>query len=147
MTPDEQIEFLDSQPFGVLGTLGPHGYPHQVNVGFALDGPTTVISTSFATAQKVLNVRRSPQASFLVENTAPYSEIRGVLWSGRAAIVDDRDQVASWYYRLKERSSHLMPAANLPPIDHERIIPKRVLIVLSAERTISWDHRKLEGVY
>jgi general stress protein 26 len=148
MTADEQIEFLESEPLGALGTIGPSGHPHLVTVGFALDGPDTVVTTSFAAAQKVVNVRRSPQASLLVEKTGPYGEIRGVLLSGQAAIVDDRDQVAAWHETLHERSIRLIPAAHQPPIESlEAIIPKRVLLVLSVERSVSWDHRKLAGVY
>ena len=147
LTADEQREFLADQLFGVLATVGPSGYPHQVTIGFAMDELDAVVMTSFAQAQKVANVRRSPRASFLVEQTAPYREIRGVLFRGPAVVVDDREQVASWYYRIKDRSEILPVETDLPPIDDEKLLAKRVLVVLTVEHTVSWDHRKLGGVY
>jgi PPOX class probable F420-dependent enzyme len=147
LSPDEQREFLAGQLFGVLATIGPTGHPHQVTIGYAMDGLDAVVMSSFAQAQKVTNVRRSPRASFLVEQTAPYGEIRGVLFRGHAAAVDDREQVAAWYHRIKERSERLPVETDLPPIDDEQLLAKRVLLVLTVEHTVSWDHRKLGGVY
>jgi PPOX class probable F420-dependent enzyme len=143
----EQAAFLDDHPFGVLGTIGPSGYPHLVNVGFAVDGQGPVVTSSFRQAQKVRNVERSPRASLLVETTAPYSEIRGVLISGSAEVVRDREQVALWYLRMKERSARILGPDNLPPIEDEQVMSKRVLIVLSVDHVVSWDHRKLGGIY
>src|SRR5262245_8701649 len=103
--------------------------------------------SSFAQAQKVRNVQRTPRASFLAEIAHPYGEIRGVLLTGGAAVVDDREEVRSWYYRIKERSENLPVDTNLPPIDDEQLLAKRVLVVLKVSHTVSWDHRKLGGVY
>jgi hypothetical protein len=147
MSADEQMAFLDGQLFGVLATIGPSGHPHQVTIGYARDGLDAIVMSSFAAAQKVVNVRRSPPASFLVEVPAPYSEIRGVLFAGEAAVVDDREEVARWYYRIKERGEALPIDTNLPSIDDEKLLAKRVLIVLTVEQAITWDHRKLGGVY
>jgi nitroimidazol reductase NimA-like FMN-containing flavoprotein (pyridoxamine 5'-phosphate oxidase superfamily) len=147
MTPEEQMVFLDSRLFGVLATIGPSGHPHQVTIGYARDGLDAIVMSSFAVAQKVVNVRRSQRASFLVEVAAPYGEIRGVLFAGEAAVVDDREEVASWYYRIKDRGENLPIETDLPPIDDERLLAKRVLIVLSIQHAITWDHRKLGGVY
>jgi hypothetical protein len=147
MTAVEQLEFLSGQPFGSFATIGPTGAPHQVNIGFTLDGADRVMMTSFTAAQKVKNLERSPKASLLVEVTAPYAEIRGVLLTGSIDVIHDREQVAHWYWRLKEHSDELLPPDNLPFVDHERIIPKRVLLALSVEHRVSWDHRKLGGVY
>jgi hypothetical protein len=147
MSPAETISFLESQPFGVLATIGPSGTPHQVNIGFELDGLSRVYMTSFKPAQKVLNILREPRASLLVEVTAPYRDIRGVLISGAAKVIDDLDQITIWYNRLRERSSRLLPPDNLPPSDYDKIIPKRVLLEIEIERLATWDHRKLNGVY
>jgi PPOX class probable F420-dependent enzyme len=143
----EQTAFLDGHPFGVLGTIGPSGCPHLVNIGFTLDGQGAVVMSSFRRAQKVRNVERLPQASLLVEATAPYSEIRGVLISGAAEVVTDREQVAHWYLRTKNRSARILGPDNLPTIDDEQVMSKRVLIVLSVDNVVSWDHRKLGGIY
>jgi hypothetical protein len=147
MSADEQGAFLDSQLFGVLATIGASGHPHQVTVGYARDRLDTIVMSSFAAAQKVRNVRRSSHASFLVEVAAPYGEIRGVLLTGEAAVVDEREPVASWYYRIKDRGEVLPIETGLPSIDDEKLLAKRVLIVLTVQQAITWDHRKLGGVY
>jgi hypothetical protein len=147
MTIAEQVAFLDDQPFGVLATVGPAGDPHQVTIGFDLDGPDRIVMSSFRAAQKVVNARRTPRASFLVETPTPYAEIRGVLLTGSIAVVDDRARVAEWFQRTEARSARLLDAATLPPMDVGKVIDKRALLVLSVERRASWDHRKLGGVY
>ena len=147
MTLDEQVEFLESQPFGVLATIGRGGFPHQVMIGFGLDGPDKVVMTSFAAAQKVVNARRSPPASFLVEHPTPYAEIRGVLLTGTIEVVEERERVAEWFRRTEARSGRLIDTSTLPPMDIEKVIDKRALLVLSVQHRVSWDHRKLGGVY
>jgi nitroimidazol reductase NimA-like FMN-containing flavoprotein (pyridoxamine 5'-phosphate oxidase superfamily) len=147
MSLDEQVEFLDNQRFGVLATIGPTGFPHQVTIGFDLDGPDTIVMSSFGAAQKVVNARRSPRASFLAEHPTPYAEIRGVLLTGPIEVVDERDRVAEWFQRAEARSARLLDPDTLPPMDIERVVAKRVLLVLSVDHRVSWDHRKLGGVY
>jgi general stress protein 26 len=147
MSTEELARFLDAQPFGVLGTIGPHGHPHQITMGFDRDGTERILMTSFAKSQKVRNAQRSSLGSFLVETGLSYGEIRGALFQGTLEVVTDRAQLAGWYYRMKEKSASLTPPDSLPPIDDERLIDKRVLLRLSAERVITWDHRKLLGVY
>jgi nitroimidazol reductase NimA-like FMN-containing flavoprotein (pyridoxamine 5'-phosphate oxidase superfamily) len=149
MESDEQEEFLAGEPFGVLATLDPKGFPHLVNIGFCIDGLRTVYMTSFANAQKVRNVRRCDQASILIERTVPYGEICGVLLRGRARVVETSSDVADWYTQIKNRTAPLLPPTNLPPVDDSKLIAKRVVIALDVdvERTSSWDHRKLNGVY
>ncbi len=78
MSDEEVWAFLTEQRFGVLGTTGPDGAPHMVNVGFLVEDRRIVL-TSFAAAQKVRNLERQPTASFLVEVPWPYHQIRGVL--------------------------------------------------------------------
>jgi nitroimidazol reductase NimA-like FMN-containing flavoprotein (pyridoxamine 5'-phosphate oxidase superfamily) len=147
MSPPETSSFLEGQPFGVLATIGPSGAPHQVSIGFAMHGLSRIYMTSFRTAQKVVNIRREPRASLLVEVTSPYRDIRGVLMSGPARVIEDLDQLTTWYNHLRERSSRLLPPDNLPPSDYDKIIPKRVLIELDVEHLATWDHRKLHGIY
>jgi general stress protein 26 len=147
LTPDEQLEFLESEPFGVLATIGPTGDPHQVTLGFALDGPARLVVSTFGAAQKVANVRRTPRGSFLVERTQPYDQICGVLLSGSIRVDDDPERVATWFQRTKERSARLLDEASLPAMDESAVLAKRLLLVLDVERVVSWDHRKLGGVY
>lgn len=147
MTDEELAEFLNGEPFGVLGTIGPTGFPHQVTIGFVPDGVRSIVMTSFGRAQKVANALRNPQASFLVERPTPYHQIRGVLATGKVSVITDPDLVEMWHFRSKDRSAGLLSPEELPPVDDNKVLPKRVLLVLDVERIVSWDHRKLHGVY
>lgn len=147
MTDEELAKFLDGEPFGVLGTVGPAGFPHQVTIGFVPDGTRSIMMTSFGRAQKVVNATRNPQASFLVERPTPYHQIRGVLATGQLSVVTDPDQVEMWHFRSKDRSARLLRPEDLPPVNDAKVLPKRVLLLLAVERMVSWDHRKLHGVY
>jgi nitroimidazol reductase NimA-like FMN-containing flavoprotein (pyridoxamine 5'-phosphate oxidase superfamily) len=147
MTRAEEVAFLQKQAFGVLGTTGPQGHPHLVTMGFALDGPDTVVMTSFPTAQKVANAERSPAASFLVERTGAYHEIRGVLLRGQIEVSPDPPTVARCYQLVKEHSTRLLDASDLPEVDDDALIGKRVALVLTVTHRVTWDHEKLDGTY
>ena len=59
LTPDEQAAFLREPHKAALATLDKDGFPHVVAMSFlAKDG--AIYMTSYAKAQKVLNVRRDP---------------------------------------------------------------------------------------
>ena len=147
MTIEEQAAFLAQEPFGVLGPVGRRGHPHLVTIGFAVDDDGSVVMTSFRSAQKVVNARRAPQGSLLVERPGPYGEIQGVLLRGRVTVVDDPTEVARCYHQVKRRSDALLDMSEFPPVDDEALIGKRVALVLAVEHRSSWDHAKLHGVY
>jgi nitroimidazol reductase NimA-like FMN-containing flavoprotein (pyridoxamine 5'-phosphate oxidase superfamily) len=76
MSDEEVSSFLDSQVYGVLGSAGLDGLPHMLYVGYlAIAGKIAV--TTFRKSQKFVNAERAGAASFLVEISQPYSEIRG----------------------------------------------------------------------
>jgi hypothetical protein len=147
MTIEEQAAFLANEPFGVLGTMGHRGHPHLVTIGFAVDEEGVVVMTSFRSAQKVVNARRVPAGSILVERAGPYGEIQGTLLSGRLTVADDPREVARCYRLVKRRSEALLDMSDFPPVDDAALISKRVALLLAVERRSSWDHRKLDGVY
>jgi general stress protein 26 len=104
-----------------------------------LDGCVTVETK--AKSQKVQNLRRDPRLTLLFEDGDYYEELRGVELVGRAEIIDDPDQLWTLGISVFERyygaySDELRPFL-------ETMLHKRVVVKLHAERTVSWDHRKL----
>ena len=90
MTAEEQSAYLAAAKTLILTSIDGHGYPHSVAMWFALiDG--LVHMTSFAKAQKIVNMRRNPKVSLLAESGAVYSELRGLLIRGEAEIIDDKE--------------------------------------------------------
>ena len=91
----EEIEYLGGQRLGRLATVGPHGQPHVVPVGFRYNPETDTIDIGghdFATRKKWRDVHANPKVAFVVDDLASVQpwrprgiEIRGdaeVLHSG-----------------------------------------------------------------
>ncbi|MBM9464045.1 pyridoxamine 5'-phosphate oxidase family protein [Aeromicrobium sp. YIM 150415] len=147
MSEQEVFEFLDSQMLGVFGSIGPDGAPHLVHMGFMVEDREIVVS-SFAAAQKIRNLERSDKASFLVETSWPYAEIRGVMLTGETRIVRDTETVIDVTTRMRERHRAMSGSdEGTPEIDIARHAPKRVVVYLTPGRIRSWDHRRLGGSY
>ena len=92
LSPDEQAAFFRERKKAALATIDKDGFPHVVAMNyFARDG--AFYMTSYGKAQKVVNLRRHPRASFLVEIPDPYHEIRGVLVRGDVTFIEDDDVV------------------------------------------------------
>jgi len=145
MTDDEVREFLEAGKSLQLATLGPDGFPHLVAMWYGLvDGK--IVLESFGKSQKVLNMRRDPCVAAMVEAGTSYNELRGVSIRARAEVVDDPERL--------DRVMREVLGRNHPEMDEEALTraveitsKKRVAIVLTPSRVISWDHRKLGGAY
>src|SRR5687767_6890318 len=78
--PESHRGLLEA-PVGALATTGEDGYPHVTAVWFLWDEAEGVVRFSLNTArQKVKNLRKRPEASFLILDPAsPYKtvELRG----------------------------------------------------------------------
>ena len=73
-------------------TYGPQGQIHLVGMWYAvLDGQVWIETK--AKAQKVVNLRRDPRMSFLVEAGHTYDQLRGVALEGTGVVVEDADVV------------------------------------------------------
>ncbi len=141
MTASEVREMLAEQKGGVLATNGRDGFPHQVAMWY-LPEPDRLLMWTYRRAQKAVNLRRDPRASFLVETGSRYETLRGVQVQGRVDFLEDPAEVLEVGVRLRLRHQ--------PGGDQESArqyiaqqAAKRVVLVLPIERTISWDHRKL----
>ena len=146
MTPDEVEAFLTEQRILNVATIGPTGHPHLVAMWFVLLDGRPVFWT-FAKSQKVVNVRRDPKITALVESGDSYDQLRGVELLGTARVVEDDDQVLEIgkAVGLKYTGPAAVGEAGLPFLEAQA--RKRVGIVIDVERTVSWDHRKLGSGY
>ncbi|WP_407701432.1 pyridoxamine 5'-phosphate oxidase family protein [Thermomonospora echinospora] len=148
MTPDEVAAFLAEQFKVQVATLDPDGAPHLVTMFYALLDGRIAFST-YASSQKVVNLRRNPVMTCLVEAGTEYAELRGVKLKGKGRIVEDPD------VRLKVGAVVGSRLAGLPvpelgaPLDPgfaealRQSMAKRVIIVMDPDHVASWDHRKL----
>lgn len=144
MTSQEVELFLSGRRTMNLATHGPDGRIHLVAMWYGFVDGVPVVET-FAKSQKVRNLERDPGFTFLVEDGEEYEQLRGVEMSGTARIVDDRDTVVEACRQVLGRYHDFTPA-DLEAAA-EIAASKRVAIFLDVERTVSWDHTKLDVAY
>jgi PPOX class probable F420-dependent enzyme len=146
MTDEEREAFLDEQRVLNIASIGPTGHPHVVAMWYAvIDGDLTF--WTFGKSQKVLNLRRDPKISGLVEAGDEYNELRGVEVTGTAALIEDPDVVFEIGRTIGRRYNGDVVDSDIGLDVIRKQAQKRIAIRIEAERFVSWDHRKLGGTY
>jgi PPOX class probable F420-dependent enzyme len=142
LTPEEQTAFLQEEHKAALATLDKDGFPHVVAMGFfAKDG--AIYMTSYARAQKVINIRRNPKVGLMVETGQSYGDFRGLMIRGHCEIIDDPASVAATMQMMLAKQSRNAEA----PREALASAAKRVILKITPEKIASWDHNKLGGKY
>jgi PPOX class probable F420-dependent enzyme len=143
---DEEIRaFLEEQRTLQVATIDHDGWPHLVAMWYVLINDQIVFWT-YAKSQKAVNLRRDARLTSLVEAGERYEELRGVQIKARAIINDDRETVQRVGEALYERyTGSPLSDATLQMVTAQA--PKRVLIFVEPVEIVSWDHRKLGGIY
>lgn len=140
MSPAEVDEFLHGRRTATMSTLGGDGSIHSIAMWYGfLEGAVAIESK--AKAQKVVNLRRDPRCTFLVEDGEYYDELRGVTLMGRGEIVEEPDRI--WELGVSVFERYTGPYTDEMKPFVETMLHKRVVVKLHVDRTISWDHRKL----
>ena len=142
LTADEQAAFLREHRKAALATIDNNGFPHVTAMNFVMhDG--AFYMTSYGKAQKVLNIRRNPKVALMIEAGGEYAELRGVMVRGRCEILEDEASVrAAFEGRAAAQAS---PSPVQPGA--QASAPKRVVLKIIPDKVVSWDHRKLGGLY
>ena len=124
-----------------VATLGPQGEPHLTTLWYTRHQGNIVFET-YGRSQKAVNLSRDPRIAVLCEAGETYAELRGVSIQGKAELVTEGERLLA-LMTLLVRSNH-------PELDAERagalaaqMAAKRIVVVVHADKTISWDHRKL----
>lgn len=144
MTDDEVRDFLEETGRMLqVASVNPDGTPHLVPMYYAVvDGE--VVFWTYGKSQKVVNLRRDPRLTVLVEAGFAYEELRGVSITGRARIVEDTEAKLDIGCAIHPR---YFGDEATPEVREVLAIvgAKRVGIAVEPERVVSWDHRKLGG--
>jgi len=142
LTPEEQAALLQEGPKAALATLDKDGFPHVVAMGFlAKDG--AIYMTSYAKAQKVINIQRNPKVGLMIETGRNYGDFRGLMIRGHCEIIDQPALVAATIRELLEKQG----GKTETPREAIASAPKRVLLKITPAKVASWDHTKLAGKY
>jgi len=151
MTADEIDEFLAAPRSMNIATYNHDGSIHLVAMWFAIvDGPISaggaVGFETFAKSQKVLNLRRDPRITALVEDGSTYGTLRGVELVGKAEVLEDQDLLMDIARTVVRKHQPEVGAGDIDAVA-EMMVRKRVAVRFRPERIVSWDHHKLEGGY
>jgi PPOX class probable F420-dependent enzyme len=145
MTPAEVEAFLDAERTLQVASINADGTPHLVAMWYARHGGAIAFWT-YAKSQKVVNLKRDPRLTVMVESGDKYEELKGVTIYGHARVIEDLEEVFDFGDNVYERY--------WGPIDNELVREgvramgrKRVVIVVEPDKTVSWDHSKLGGNY
>jgi nitroimidazol reductase NimA-like FMN-containing flavoprotein (pyridoxamine 5'-phosphate oxidase superfamily) len=162
MDGDEAAAFLAQERTAVCATLGPRGWPHLMPLWYVLreraggrPGPQ-LWSWTYAASQKVRNLERDPRATLEVEAGELYQELRGVMLECEVAIHRDLEIVKALGHEIFARyaaprgepggrDSDPLPAEVGEVVDQQAA--KRVALQFIELDRVTWDHRKLAGVY
>jgi general stress protein 26 len=146
MTDDEVHAYLDSERVLNVATIGPTGHPHLVAMWYAMVSGKPVFWT-FGKSQKIVNLRRDPKMSGLVESGSNYDQLQGVELRGQGLVVDDYETILEIgkAVGVKYRGPSALEDAALPFLEAQAA--KRVGVVFEVEHIVSWDHTKLAGSY
>lgn len=143
MSEDEVRTYLASRKTMVVATAGPSGRPHLMPLWFVPDG-LTLRGWTFAKSQKAKNLERDPRATVQVEDGVEYHELRGVMLECDVELVTDTEKVGDIGASLVDRYAGGSDEAKAA---FRQQAAKRVGLVFTPTRVVSWDHRKLAGTY
>jgi PPOX class probable F420-dependent enzyme len=146
MTDAEVAGFLAAEKTMAVATVGPSGRPHLTALWFVPDG-ATLSTWTYAASQKVANLRRTAQATVLVEAGESYEELRGVSLECDVEVIEDEAGVVRIGSAILHRYSGSEEAATAGAQFIRAQAAKRVGLVLRPTKVVSWDHRKLGGGY
>jgi PPOX class probable F420-dependent enzyme len=145
MSDDEVGAFLEEQRTVICATNGRDGWPHLMPLWYVVrDG--RLWSWTYAKSQKTRNLERDPRATVQVEAGTAYDQLRGVMFQCEAAIHRASEDVAALGIEIFARYTGADLGDDVREMVHKQA-PKRVGLEFVERSRVTWDHRKLAGVY
>lgn len=128
-----------------LATIQRTGVPHLTALFYGFTDDDRIGILTYESSQKVVNLRRDPRFSALIETGDKYAELCGVHLTGTIELRNE----FSFKEGLMSSTSSRYPQGPLDdsPATRRRVLDKRVALVLNVGKYHSWDHRKLGGTY
>jgi len=146
LTEAELADFLGEQMKVQVATIGPDGAPHLTTLFYALDDAGRIAFWTYASSQKIANLRRDPRVSVLVEDGQDYFELRGVSIRGVARLVEEYDQIRALGARVMARMAGGADLGEMGDQILDKQAAKRVGVVIEPEWVATWDHRKMSAL-
>lgn len=159
MSREEASAFLAEERTVTCATVGPRGWPHLMPLWYVLRDPPAgapgprLWAWTYASSQKARNLERDPRATLQVEAGESYELLRGVMIEAEVVLHSDHEEVLALgreVFRRYAAPRGQPPATELPKEVDAMLAAqarKRVGLEMVELRRVSWDHRKLGGVY
>ena len=145
MDHQEALAFLDAQRTVVCATNGREGRPHLMPLWYVVrDG--RLWSWTYAKSQKVRNLERDPRATLQVEAGVEYEALRGVMLETDATVHRETEDVAALGVEIFTRYTGGELADDVRKMVLTQAA-KRVALEFVERARVTWDHRKLGGLY
>ena len=145
MSPAEVLAFLNEQRTLTCATIGADAWPHLMPLWYVVrDGECW--AWTYAKSQKVRNLERDARATLQVEAGVDYEVLRGVMLETDVTIHRETDDVAALGVEIFTRYT----GGELADDVREMVLTqatKRVALEFVECTRVTWDHRKLAGVY
>ena len=145
MSAEEVAQFLDEQRVLICATNGSRGWPHLMPLWYVVRGED-IWSWTYAKSQKVRNLERDARSTLQVEQGVKYEELHGVMIEAQTTIHRDTELVAEFGAELFQRYGSATTGPEFMDVVRAQAA-KRVALQFVAQRTASWNHAKLGGVY
>ncbi|TEA09703.1 pyridoxamine 5'-phosphate oxidase family protein [Mycobacteroides salmoniphilum] len=140
MSDEEITDFINNSRTTTMATIGADGQPHLVAMWYAVIDGELWFETK-AKSQKVVNLKRDPRITCLIEDGLTYDTLRGVSIEGQAEIIEDADKLFEVGISVFERYTAPYTEEMKPIV--EAMLNKRIAVRVRSARIRSWDHRKL----
>jgi PPOX class probable F420-dependent enzyme len=144
MSDEEVRAFLAETMVMQCATNGPRGLPHMVALWFVGD-QDELRGWTYAKSQKARNLERDPRATLGLEAGVQYHELRGVMFECDVSMERDPERVERFGLELFGRYAGELTDEIRTMVAKQA--QKRVGLTFRPTRMVSWDHRKLGGVY
>jgi PPOX class probable F420-dependent enzyme len=144
MSDEEVRGFLAEKMVMQCATVGPRGVPHMVPLWFVGDAEE-LRGWTYAKSQKARNLERDPRATLGIEDGVQYHELRGVMFECDVRLEHDPAAVEEFGLELFARYAGDLSDDTRAMVAKQA--QKRVGLTFVPTRMVSWDHRKLGGVY
>jgi hypothetical protein len=143
---DEEVDlFLEEQRTVICATNGRDGWPHLMPLWYVVrDG--RLWSWTYAKSQKTRNLERDARATVQVEAGVQYDQLRGVMFECEVALHREPEDVAGLGMEIFARYTGADLGDDVREMVHKQA-PKRVGLEFVERSRVTWDHRKLAGVY
>ncbi len=146
MSAAEVDEFLHGRRTMNVATFNHDKTIHLVAMwyGFRRDGRPGF--ETFTKSQKIKNLKRDNRITCLLETGETYDQLRGVELVGTAEVTEDPEPLMEVARDVTRRYQDITDPEQLEMVA-QMLARKRSCVTINVRRVVSWDHRKLGGIY